>query len=171
MWRTLLSLLLTMFAVYTFSCGTFRVEEEGGSIASLTVLDALPADRGTPTPLTHRMAQQMEEYFQGIRTSFDIPYTLQGTRFQKRVWEALCQIPYGQTRSYRDIAQAVGSPRAYRAVGMANHRNPVMLLVPCHRVIGADGSLGGYAGGVALKQFFLDLEQNTHAKHQGIRKL
>lgn len=160
-----------MFAVYTFPCGTFRVEEEGGCIVSLTTLHVPPADMGTPTPLTDRLARQMEEYFQGIRTIFDIPYTLHGTSFQKRVWDALCQIPYGETRSYRDIAQAIGSPRGYRAVGMANHRNPVMLLVPCHRVIGADGSLGGYAGGVALKQFFLDLEQNTHTNHQGIRKL
>ena len=102
----------------------------------------------------------MWEYFQGHRKSFDVPYLLHGTPFQEKVWKALCQIPYGQTRSYRDIAEYVNNPRAYRAVGMANHRNPLMLLVPCHRVIGADGSLGGYAGGVALKQYLLDLEKS-----------
>jgi len=163
-WWSLLPQILTMFAVYAFPCGTFRMEAKGGSIVSLTALHVPPPDIGTPTPLTDELARQMEEYFQGIRTSFDIPYALRGTPFQKSVWAALCQIPYGQTRSYRDIAQAVGNPRAYRAVGMANHRNPVMLLVPCHRVIGADGSLGGYAGGIALKQFFLDLEKSHSFK-------
>lgn len=102
----------------------------------------------------------MEEYFHGARKSFDVPYLLRGTAFQKNVWQALCRIPYGQTRSYRDIAESVGTPKACRAVGMANHRNPLMLLIPCHRVIGADGSLTGYAGGIELKQFLLQLEKS-----------
>lgn len=156
-----------MFAVYTFPCGTFRVEEEGGCIVSLTSLPTPPTDRGTPTPLTDELVRQMGEYFQGLRTSFHIPYILHGTPFQKKVWAALCDIPYGQTRSYRDIAQSIGNPRAYRAVGMANHRNPLMLLVPCHRVIGADSSLGGYAGGVDLKAFLLQLEKDVLSKPSG----
>lgn len=151
---------ITVFAIYHFPCGTFRLEEEGGCITSLTTVLSLPTDYGTPSRLTDELARQMEEYFQGNRKRFDIPYILHGTSFQKKIWAALEQIPYGQTRSYGEIAQSVGSPRAYRAVGMANHRNPVMLLVPCHRVIGADGSLGGYAGGTALKQYFLELEKS-----------
>ncbi len=149
-----------MFAIYSFPCGSFRIEEEDGFIVSLTAVQAQPSHHGTPTPLTDNLANQMWEYFQGHRKSFDVPYLLHGTPFQEKVWKALCQIPYGQTRSYRDIAEYVNNPRAYRAVGMANHRNPLMLLVPCHRVIGADGSLGGYAGGVALKQYLLDLEKS-----------
>lgn len=151
---------MTVFAVYHFPCGTFRIEEESGYIISLTSVSSQPSDCGTPSPLTDKMATQMAEYFQGARKSFDVPYLLRGTVFQKEVWNALCQIPYGQTRSYRDIAESLGRPRASRAVGMANHRNPLMLLVPCHRVIGADGSLTGYAGGIELKQFLLQLEKS-----------
>lgn len=147
------------FAVYTFPCGAFRVEQEGDFIVSITVPQGPIQDFGTPTPLTHQLARQMEEYFQGERRDFDIPYTLHGTPFQERVWQALRQIPYGQTCSYRDVARKIGQPNACRAVGMANHRNPLMLVVPCHRVIGADGSLGGYAGGTGLKRYLLSLEQ------------
>lgn len=147
------------FAVYTFPCGIFRVEQEGDCIVSLSAVQGPVRDFGTPTALTHRLAGQMEEYFQGRRQAFDIPYTLHGTPFQERVWRALCQIPYGETRSYRDIARQIGQPNACRAVGMANHRNPMLLVVPCHRVIGANGSLTGYAGGIALKRYLLSLEQ------------
>ena len=138
---------MTAFAVYRFPCGAFRIEEESGYIVSLTLVSSQSPDCGTPSPLTDKTAAQMEEYFHGVRKSFDVPYLL-------------CQIPYGQTRSYRDIAESLGRPRACRAVGMANHRNPLMLLVPCHRVIGADGSLTGYAGGIELKQFLLQLEKS-----------
>ena len=151
---------MTAFAVYRFPCGAFRIEEESGYIVSLTLVSSQSPDCGTPSPLTDKTAAQMEEYFHGDRKSFDVPYLLRGTVFQKEVWKALCQIPYGQTRSYRDIAESLGRPRACRAVGMANHRNPLMLLVPCHRVIGADGSLTGYAGGIELKQFLLQLEKS-----------
>lgn len=149
-----------IFAVYTFPCGCFRIEQAGDCIVSISAVQGPVPNYGTPTPLTQQLAIQMEEYFQGKRKVFDIPYILHGTPFQERVWQALCQIPYGQTRSYRDIAEEIGQPKAYRAVGMANHRNPMMLVVPCHRVIGADGSLGGYAGGLELKRFLLSLEQN-----------
>lgn len=148
-----------IFAVYTFPCGTFRVEQARGCIVSISAVQGPVPNYGTPTPLTQQLASQMEEYFQGNRKTFDIPYILLGTPFQERVWQALCRIPYGQTRNYRDIAEEIGQPKAYRAVGMANHRNPMMLVVPCHLVIGADGSLGGYAGGLELKRFLLSLEQ------------
>ena len=149
-----------IFAVYTFSCGSFRIEQARDCIVSISTVNSPVLDCGTPTPLTRQLASQMEEYFQGNRKVFNIPYSLHGTPFQERVWQALCRIPYGHTRSYRDIAAEIGQPKACRAVGMANHRNPMMLVVPCHRVIGADGSLGGYAGGLELKRFLLSLEQN-----------
>jgi len=103
--------------------------------------------------------QQLSEYFEGKRTHFDFPLDFQGTPFQMSVWRALIDIPFGQTRSYGDIAKSVGKPGAARAVGMANHENPIAIVVPCHRVVGSDGSLTGYAGGLHLKQHLLSIEQ------------
>ena len=94
---------------------------------------------------------QLDEYFAGTRTAFDLPMTLEGTDFQRRVWAELCAIPYGETISYGELARRVGNPKASRAVGLANGRNPVAVIVPCHRVIAADGSLGGYGGGLDRK--------------------
>ena len=102
---------------------------------------------------------QLDEYFAGERTSFDVPMTLEGTDFQRRVWAQLCAIPYGETISYGELARRVGNPNASRAVGSANGRNPVAVIVPCHRVIAADGSLGGYGGGLDRKVRLLSLEQ------------
>ncbi|MFA6715556.1 MAG: methylated-DNA--[protein]-cysteine S-methyltransferase [Victivallales bacterium] len=104
--------------------------------------------------------KQIEEYFRGKQTQFKVRLDLRGTAFQKRVWEALLDIPYGQTRSYGDIARTIGNPGATRAVGTANSKNPVPLIVPCHRVINADGRLGGFAGGPALKEKLLEHEQS-----------
>lgn len=103
-------------------------------------------------------ARQLAEYFAGERRAFDLPLDARGTPFQKRVWNALSRIPYGETRSYGDIARDAGSPKGGRAVGMANHNNPIAIVVPCHRVIAADGSLGGYACGLEFKRRLLDLE-------------
>ena len=102
---------------------------------------------------------QLDEYFAGQRREFSIPLDLRGTGFQLACWHALLEIPYGETRSYRDIAQAIGHPHAYRAVGMSNNRNPVAIIVPCHRVIASSGSLCGYGGGLDIKRKLLDLEQ------------
>jgi methylated-DNA-[protein]-cysteine S-methyltransferase len=103
--------------------------------------------------------QQLDEYFTGKRRDFSVPLDLRGTDFQLACWHALLGIPYGETRSYRDIAQAIGHPHAYRAVGMSNNRNPVAIIVPCHRVIASSGSLCGYGGGLDIKRKLLDLEQ------------
>lgn len=113
------------------------------------------------TDLSRLAVKQITQYFQGRRREFDLPLRPSGTIFQKQVWEALCQIPYGETRSYRQIAEAIGNPNACRAVGMANNKNPVMILIPCHRVIGADGSLTGYACGLGVKRMLLELEQSS----------
>ena len=103
--------------------------------------------------------QQLAEYFAGTRTSFDLDLELAGTAFQRRVWAALQTIPYAETRSYREIAEQVGASGAFRAVGLANGRNPIGIIVPCHRVIGASGSLTGFGGGLDRKRYLLDLEK------------
>jgi methylated-DNA-[protein]-cysteine S-methyltransferase len=102
--------------------------------------------------------QQLSEYFTGKRQVFDLPIEFVGTDFQKRVWSALLTIPYGEIRSYADIAKQVGSPKAVRAVGLANSKNPISIIAPCHRVIGSNGKLTGYAGGLHNKEFLLRLE-------------
>ena len=104
------------------------------------------------------VAEQLAEYFAGGRTEFTVPLALRGTEFQLRVWELLRQIPYGETRSYAELSLALGNPAAVRALAAANGRNPVSILVPCHRVIGSDGALVGYAGGLERKRFLLELE-------------
>jgi methylated-DNA-[protein]-cysteine S-methyltransferase len=104
--------------------------------------------------------EQLEAYFAGDRTTFDLELELLGTNFQRRVWEALLTIPYGETRSYGEIAAQIGAPGAFRAVGLANGHNPIGIIVPCHRVIGANGSLTGYGGGLDRKRALLDMEKN-----------
>ena len=118
-----------------------------------------------PSPLLLKALSELREYFAGERREFDIPLAPEGTEFQQKVWKALEEIPYGETRSYGEIAQAVGSPRAARAVGLANNKNPIPIMIPCHRVIGADGAMTGYAGGVENKQFLLKLEKK-HKKRK-----
>ncbi len=141
--------------------GALTLTEEAGVLTG--VLFGPHAPRGAliaETSLIRRAFAQLEEYFCGERTVFDLPLDARGTPFQRRCWQALLEIPYGQTRTYAQQAQAVGSPRAYRAVGMANHRNPLPVLIPCHRVVGADGSLTGYAGGLEIKRKLLEIEQS-----------
>ena len=106
---------------------------------------------------------QLDEYFAGERASFDVSLEMHGSEFERRVWRALCEIPYGETASYGEIAHRIGAPAAARAVGLANARNPVAVIVPCHRVIGADGSLTGYGGGLERKRVLLELEQGQGA--------
>ena len=103
--------------------------------------------------------RELAEYFAGQRRVFTVPLNAHGTAFQRSVWAALCEIPYGATASYAEIAEKVGNSAACRAVGSANHRNPIPIFIPCHRVIGKDGSLTGYAGGMDMKNFLLDLEK------------
>ena len=116
-------------------------------------------NRSMPSPLQREVDKQMREYFEGKRKEFDLPLRPEGTVFQKKVWNALLEIPFGETRSYQDIANAVGSPKACRAVGMANHQNPIIIVIPCHRVIGKNGKLVGYGGGLSMKEKLLLLEK------------
>lgn len=114
------------------------------------------------TELLQEAKKQLQEYFAGKRQAFDLPIYSQGTEFQQKVWGALRQIPYGETRSYGEIAAQVGNPKASRAVGGANNKNPIMIIVPCHRVVGADGSLVGFGGGLYAKEYLLSLEKKYH---------
>jgi methylated-DNA-[protein]-cysteine S-methyltransferase len=114
--------------------------------------------------------KQLFEYFQGSRKRFDVPIVLYGTPFQKAVWTELTRIPYGETRSYKDIALAIGAAKAVRAIGGANNRNPIPIIVPCHRVIGSNGALVGYGGGLSIKEHLLKLEGFLEPTAQPIRK-
>lgn len=115
------------------------------------------------TPLLLQAEKELEEYFAGRRSHFSVPLSMHGTAFQLRVWQALMQIPYGAVVSYGELARKLGKPQACRAVGMANHANPLPIFVPCHRVVGADGKLTGYRGGLEIKRFLLNLEEK-HAE-------
>lgn len=112
------------------------------------------------TELLSMATIQLDEYFQGKRTVFSLPFKLTGTPFQLAVWKELQNIPYGKTTSYKEIAQKINKPKAYRAVGMANNKNPLPIIIPCHRVISSNGKLIGYAGGLKLKNYLLELEQS-----------
>ena len=150
------------FFIYNSPVGAIRLIENGRAITSLKFVSNNPYPppdaEAKETPLIKEAIQQLSEYFAGARKVFDVPVQAQGTAFQKRVWDALCTIPYGETRTYKQIAIVVSCPKGARAVGMANNRNPVSIIIPCHRVIGADGSLIGYASGLPNKQKLLQLE-------------
>ena len=138
--------------------GIICVEDNGEKLVSVQLCEA--AARSNMSALTKRAINQLKEYFSGTRKSFDLPLEMNGTEFQLKVWNELCNIPYGETRSYKDIAEKIGNPKAVRAVGGANNKNKLMIVVPCHRVIGANDSLTGYAGGIEVKKKLLELEQS-----------
>lgn len=119
----------------------------------------IPADWIENKEFFREAARQLEAYFSGDLKSFNLKLAPEGTDFQKSVWKTLCGIPYGETRTYKEIAVSIGKPRAYRAVGLANNRNPIAIIIPCHRVIGSDGKLTGYASGLDIKEFLLKREE------------
>lgn len=116
------------------------------------------SSRMDASPLLDTAQRELEEYFAGRRRAFSVPLSIHGTSFQERVWRALMQIPYGETISYGELARRIGNPKACRAVGMANHVNPIPIIIPCHRVVGAKGKLTGYAGGLEIKRILLETE-------------
>ncbi|MBD5486148.1 MAG: methylated-DNA--[protein]-cysteine S-methyltransferase [Lachnospiraceae bacterium] len=162
---------------YQSPIGVLYIREENGKITNLhiqkeeenavTAKDSmLQGNRlyrhaetgGRISSLLDEACRQLDEYFQGKRRQFDLPIGGEGTPFQQRVWGELQKIPYGETRSYEDIAAAVGNPKAQRAVGQANNRNPIIIMVPCHRVIHKNGDISGYACGIEAKKYLLELE-------------
>lgn len=146
-------------AIYHSPVGDMQLEYENGAVTALKTVKADVQPDGAQDALAETVFSQLDEYFAGTRTAFDFPCAPQGTPFQQKVWAALCEIPYGETRSYKQIAEAVGKPKACRAVGMANNRNPIIIVIPCHRVIGANGALTGYGGGLEMKRALLELEK------------
>lgn len=143
--------------------GWLRIVEKNEAVVEIKIMrqqEAAPEDaEQRDTALLLEAKRQLEEYFAGIRAGFSLPLAPpEGTAFQKAVWEQLEAIPYGETRTYGQIAAAVGNPNASRAVGGANHNNPIAIVIPCHRVIGANGKLTGYAGGIDLKEALLRIE-------------
>lgn len=148
------------FAVYPFPFGFLKIGHDNNRVFLLQVQKHCD-QVGQKTPFTEKVFQEITEYLLGNRKSFTFSYELQGTPFQKQVWEELLRIPYGETRSYKDIAIAIGNEKACRAVGLANNKNPLIILVPCHRVIGSDGKLVGYGGGLDMKERLLQLEREA----------
>lgn len=139
--------------------GKIRLEAEDGALTGLYFGGAVPEGVSGEDAILDRTEAQLREYFAGVRKAFDLPLRPEGTLFQLEDWMALRQIPYGETVSYGDIARVIGRPKAYRAVGMANHNNPISIIVPCHRVIGSNGKLTGYGGGLEVKRWLLEHEQ------------
>ena len=151
----------------TTDVGTLGIAEKDGAITNLF----LPGEQiplkyiETMTSILYQSSQQLREYFEGRRNVFDLPLAMSGTQFMLSVWQSLLTIPYGETRSYAEIAYSIGNKNACRAVGMANHRNPIPIIVPCHRVIGSDGKLVGYGGGLKIKSYLLELERHYASLH------
>ena len=149
----------TVRAIYKSEIGPLEVVGTHKGILTIEfVEDEFEADRNLPACMTECL-RQLDEYFKGKRQKFSVPLFLDGTEFQKAVWRQLQKIPFGETVSYGDIARAIGSPQAFRAVGNANNKNRIPLIIPCHRVIGSDGQLVGFGAGIWRKQWLLDHEK------------
>lgn len=155
--------ILKKYAVYSFKIGEIVVMEEDGFLTDLFIRNGKREFYGIQeeTLVLRQTADELEKYFSGKLKSFTVPVALHGTPFQRTVWQALREIPYGETRTYQQIAEDIGNPKACRAVGAANGRNPIWIIIPCHRVIGKDGGMTGYAGGLEAKGFLLELEKEN----------
>jgi len=146
------------YAVMSTPLGELTLASTEKGLVSIHFGRQVPLDGVIDEKSNEIFIRQIEEYFQRRRTQFDFPLDFRGTPFQMAVWRELLEIPYGQTRTYGDIAKKLGKPAAARAVGMANHDNRIPIVIPCHRVVGHDGSLTGYAGGLHIKQQLLNIE-------------
>jgi methylated-DNA-[protein]-cysteine S-methyltransferase len=142
----------------TSAIGELELVNTDGVLTELRMGGAGPSVMGPPANGFERAIEELNEYFRGVRSEFGVAVAPEGNEFQRRVWDQLLRIPYGETRSYGEIARTLGDPGLAREVGWANARNPIAIIVPCHRVIGSDGSLTGYAGGLERKRQLLDLE-------------
>jgi len=152
---------LTLVASGGALAGLYMNGRPGASARVPASVETAEIAEGADAAVLAQAGRQLSEYFGGQRQAFDLPLALEGTAFQRRVWDALLGIGYGQTVSYGELADRIGQPTAARAVGLANGRNPVSIIVPCHRVVGADGSLTGYGGGLDNKQRLLELERRV----------
>lgn len=146
---------------YSTKIGKIGIQENGHAITKVYFpREDMPKDAIiNETPLLKEAAKQLRDYLEGKRRSFTLNLAPEGTEFMRSVWKSLQNIPYGETCSYKEIAERIGNPKAYRAVGLANNKNPIPIFIPCHRVIGANGKLVGFAGGLELKEQLLNLEK------------
>jgi len=143
---------------YETEIGIIGIRENSKSITDIFFSKVDTNDNIEETYLIKECFKQLKEYFEGNRIKFDLPLETRGTEFQKKVWDELLKIPYGETKSYKDIAIAIGNEKACRAIGMANNKNHIPIIIPCHRVIGSNGKLVGYAGGLNVKEKLLNIE-------------
>jgi len=146
-------------AVMDSPIGLLTLVEEDGALTEVRFGERLEGIALCDTPLLKQAVRELNEYFSGQRKIFTVPLKPKGTPFQQRCWAALLQIPYGETRTYGQQAAMIGNPKACRAVGMGNHRNPLPVFIPCHRVVGSNGKLTGYAGGLDIKETLLYIER------------
>ena len=151
---------LNYYGFYVSPIGWIEVKASEDEISSLIFADR-PRSEFATCPVVEEAIRQISEYFNGELRTFDLPLIMDGTSFQRQVWDQLLKIPYGQVTTYQEVAQAIGRPRAVRAVGAANGQNPISIIIPCHRVIGSDGSLTGYGGGIWRKEWLLKHEGYT----------
>lgn len=142
---------------YNSPIGRLWIEEENGEICAITKTDNIFPEQ--PSTFLYAVRNELEEYFCGNRKAFSFPVCPSGTKFQLKVWQALSQIPYGTVKSYKEIAENIGNPLAYRAVGNACNKNPILLAIPCHRVVGSNHALTGFALGIEIKKELLNLER------------
>lgn len=150
--------------------GNLLIESDGNAVLAIQFSWDIPVVEN-PDNVVDNCINQLKEYFAGVRKTFDIDLNPEGTNFQKKVWELVYKIPFGETTSYGAIAQLLGDAKLNRAVGLANGANPIPIIVPCHRVIGSDGSLTGYAGGLEIKKWLLNHEASNHIVTKGQLKL
>jgi methylated-DNA-[protein]-cysteine S-methyltransferase len=162
---------MIFFGYHESPIGLIEVGCTSDAVRSLNFVER-QRETSTSNAVVEKAVRQIKEYFAGDRREFDVPVDAQGTPFQKAVWRRLLEIPYGRTASYRDIARSLGNPKAVRAVGGANGRNPIAIIVPCHRIIGSDGSLTGYGSGIWRKEWLLEHEGwsagDVRSKAQGV---
>ncbi|BDR83877.1 methylated-DNA--[protein]-cysteine S-methyltransferase [Clostridium tetani] len=156
-----------MNSIYSYQTeiGKIYIVENGTAITHLYFNECPILDnfKKKETELIKKAYNQLKEYFLGKRKEFDLPLLPKGTDFQQKVWKALREIPFGETKSYGEIAKNIGNPKALRAVGMANNKNPISIFIPCHRVIGSNGKLVGYGGGLKIKEYLLKIEKNINS--------
>ena len=143
---------------YETEIGTIGIRENNKCITDIYFSKINTNDNIEESELIKECFRQLKEYFEGNRKNFDLPIEPKGTEFQNKVWNELLKIPYGKTKSYKDIALAIGNEKACRAIGMANNKNPIPIIIPCHRVIGSNGKLVGYSGGINVKEKLLNIE-------------
>ena len=150
---------MVKYSYFKSEIGIIKIGVSGGAVCEIGIADCLC--KSAPSALADRAFKEISEYLNGKRKAFDFPIAPKGTDFQKKVWSALREIPYGKTKTYGEIAAYIENPQAARAVGNACNKNPLLIAVPCHRILGADGSLTGFAAGTQTKRYLLELERKN----------